>query len=70
MKLIAIDLEYRNTNERDYTLVSCALADNEDNKPKSIWLYKDTPKQNKLKEYLLSKRDTHIMIHLVLMILK
>ncbi len=60
MNFLAIDFEYKDTNEARLTLVSVALSDGETTK--SIWLHEDDEKKAKLKKYLLGIRATHTLL--------
>ena len=57
---IAIDFEYRKSNEPRLDLICAALTDG--TITKSIWLHNNPENKAKLKKYLLGIRDTHTLI--------
>lgn len=60
MLFIPIDFEYKDTKQSRLNLVSCALS--EGDQVVSTWLFKDRIRKEKLKQYLLQRRDTHILL--------
>lgn len=60
LNLIATDFEYKDTRQAIYTLVSVAFA--EESLSKSIWLYQDRLRKEKVKQYLLARRESHIFL--------
>ena len=57
---ISLDFEYRNSQEALLELVSVAIET--DKGSTSMWLHRDKAAQKKLKDWLLSKRDTHTLL--------
>lgn len=55
-KLIPIDFEYRGTNEFKLDLICCSMEVN--GQIKEFWLYGDDREKKRLKEYILTLRDS------------
>lgn len=61
-KLLAIDFEYRGSNNAKLDLVSVALHDSTKKNSKSVWLYRHEKNKEVLKKYLLGIRGSHVLV--------
>jgi len=60
MNYLSMDFEYKGTNEPLLDLVCCALTNGK--QAKAIWLHNHSENKTTLKNFLLSKRETHTLL--------
>lgn len=56
-RYIYIDFEFNQTSEENVNLVCCALSDSQTNKKESFWLHNDQSEKDRLRSYLIDKKD-------------
>jgi hypothetical protein len=59
-KAIYLDFEYKETNEAKYKLVCVAMTNGVEKQV--VWLYNSPENRKKLKEFFISKRNTHVFV--------